>query len=213
MTQSLCDGCGLPVGDDHIARRIARLELSTRFRPIHIGILFLAEAPPLRPEDYFYYPAKDRAERLGHSRVLFDELMRGVGIPAGEGKCDESFLADFQKRGFFLADSLECPVEEIVPGLREGTARANPFELAHRYGPNIVKRIQYSYKPKHVVLLSTRTRHLIPILEQAGLRDLLLLYQGLPLHFPHPHNPASQTQFHAGLAEILARFTSKAHAG
>ena len=209
MTSILCDGCGQPADAEHIARRLRRLELATRFRPIHIHILFLAEAPPPRLEDYFYHPAEDPAQRTGLSRVLFDSLMEGVGIAPPQGTktkgSDEACLAEFQKRGFFLGDSLECPVEEIVPGLREGTARANAAELAQRYAPTIIKRIRFSYKPKHIVLLSTRTRHLIPFLRQAGLGDGLLLYQNLPLHFPHPHNPAAQVQFRAGIADVLAR--------
>jgi hypothetical protein len=205
MIQDVCDGCGLAASPEHINKRIRRLELATRFRPIHIALLFLAEAPPPCLEDYFYYPAKERSERTGLSRVLFDELMQGAGIREEKWPGDEARLVEFQRRGFFFADSLECPVEDIVPGLREGTARANAFDLAHRYGPTIVKRIQHSYRPKHIVLLSTRTRHLIPILQQARLGDRLLLFQGLPLHFPHPHNPAAQAQFRAGLAEVLAR--------
>lgn len=208
MTQALCDGCGLPASDEHVARRLKRLELATRFRPVHISILFLAEAPPFLLENYFYRPAEERAERGGLSRILFDELMSGVGI-APEGQSEASCLAEFQRGGFFLADSLECPVEEIVPGVKEGTARANALDLAHRYGPTVAKRILYSYKPRHVVLLSTRTRHLIPFLQQAGLSDRLLFYQGLPLHFPHPHNPAAQAQFRAGLAEVLRRAGDK----
>jgi len=206
----LCDGCGLPATPEHIARRLRRLELATRFRPIHISILFLAEAPPPRIEDHFYYLSGDDSARAGLSRVLFDSLMQGLGIapPAGTdaGKADEACLAEFQKRGYFLADSLECPAEEIVPGL--GTTRANALDLADRYGPTIVKRIQFSYKPRHIVLLSTRTRHLIALLRQAGLGDRVLLYQDLPLHFPHPHNPAAQAQFRAGLADTLARAAS-----
>lgn len=203
MPPALCDGCGLAADPEHIARRIRRLELATRFRPIHVAVLFLAEAPPPRLEDYFYYPAADRSQRSGLSRVLFDELMAGAGISTEQP--DEECLAQFQRRGFFLADSLECPVEEIVPGVREGTARASARQLAERYGPTIVKRVEHSYKPKHVVLLSTRTRHLIPLFQRAGLAERLLLYQGLPLHFPHPHNPAAQAQFRAGLAEVLRR--------
>ena len=200
----LCDGCGRPAAPEHIARRLRRLELASRFRPLHIRILFLAEAPPFRIEDYFYYPAEDVAQSTDLSRVLFDSLLQGGGI-APHGGDDEACLGEFQKRGFFLADSLECPFEEAAPGLREATPRANALELAQRYGPTIVKRIQFSYRPKHIVLLSTRTRHLIPILQQAGLGDRLLLYQGLPLHFPHPHNPTAQAEFRAGLAELLAR--------
>lgn len=213
MSQPVCDGCGLPASDDHVARRLKRLELATRFRPIHISILFLAEAPPADLANYFYCPADDPAARKGLSRILFGELISGVGIQAQPGKSEEACLLEFQRRGYFLADSLECPVEEIVPGVREGTARANAHELSHRYGPTVAKRVLYSYKPKYVVLLSTRTRHLIPFLHQAGLGDRLLLYQGLPLHFPHPHNPAAQAQFRAGLAEVLERVAAKGDAG
>ncbi len=203
MSAILCDGCGLPASSEHIAHRLRRIELATRFRPIHIGILFLAEAPPSRLEDYFYYVNEDRSARAGLSQVLFESLLEGVGIDP-QGKTDAARLAEFQKRGYFLADSLECPAKEIVSELRDRTAEANASDLAHRYGPTIIKRIQLSYKPKHVALLSTRTRHLIPLLQQAGLGQGLLLYRGLPLHFPHPHNPAAQAQFCAGLAELLA---------
>lgn len=203
MSQLVCDGCGLPASDEHLARRLKRLELATRYRPIHMAILWLAEAPPPRLENYFYFPAADRTQRTGLSRILFDELMDGVGIAPGEGKSDDACLAEFQRRNYFLADSLECPVEEVVPGVKDGTARANSFELAHRYAPTVIQRILHSYRPRHVVLLSTRTRHLVPLLQRAGLGDRLLLYHGLPLHFPHPHNPAAQTQFRAGVAEVV----------
>ncbi|MBI1737797.1 MAG: hypothetical protein HYR58_00940 [Acidobacteria bacterium] len=205
MAQALCDGCGLPASPEHIALRIRRIELATRFRPIHINALFLAEAPPERLEDYFYYPARNRAERGRLSRALFSELMTGLQIAAAEVEGDEPFLAEFQRRGFFLSDCLECPVADIVPGLREGAAKANSHELAHRYGAIILKRIELSYKPKHIVLLSTRTRHLIPLLQRAGWGGRLLLYHGLPLHFPHPDNPGAQAQFRAGLSEIVTR--------
>ena len=198
-----CDGCGLPQPAEHVARRMKRLELATRFRPIHINVLFLTEAPPPRPEDYFYAAATEAPVRQGLSAVLFNELMRGVGIDTA-GKSEDQALGEFQRGGFFLADCLECPVEDIVPGVREG-ARANAFELAHRYGPAIVLRVERSYKPKHIVPISTRTRHVAPILQKAGLGDRLCLHDGLPLHFPHPHNPAAQAQFRAGLAGILKR--------
>jgi len=217
MSQPVCDGCGLPANEEHVSRRLQRLELATRFRPIHISILFLAEAPPALLQNHFYFPVRERDERTGLSRILFDALMLGVGITQAErfdsahreGKGDEECLAEFQRGGYFLADCLECPVEEVVPGVREGTVRANAFELAHRYGPTIVRRVQQSYKPQHIVLLSTRTRHVIPFFQRAGLGDRLLLYQGLPLHFPHPHNPAAQAQFRSGLAEILSRASAK----
>jgi len=203
----ICDGCQLPASDEHITRRLLRLEMASRFRPLRITTLFLAEAPPPRLEDYFYWTGEDLNVRGGLSRILFDELMSGLGIApqSGAAAADEACLAEFQKRGFFLADCLECPVEEIVPGVRERTARANPTELAHRYGASIAERVKNSYQPSRVVLVSTRTRHLIPIFEHAGLGQRLLLFHNLPLHFPHPHNPAAQAAFREGLTEVMAR--------
>jgi hypothetical protein len=226
--QLRCDGCQLPATDEHITRRLLRLQMASRFRPLRIELLFLAEAPPPRIEDYFYWVSEGEAVvrhgspqevRRRLSGVLFDELMGALGLrAAGAGKpgggapaedpcgpSGEACLGEFQKRGYFLADCLECPVEEIVPGVREGTARANPFELAHRYGPSIAGRVKNSYQARRVVLLSARTRHLIPVFEAAGLGDALLLHRGLPLHFPHPRNPAAQAAFREGVRDILSR--------
>lgn len=52
----VCDGCGVQADGDHIRRRIERLELATRFRPIHIHVLLVDAAPPSRLEDYFISP-------------------------------------------------------------------------------------------------------------------------------------------------------------
>jgi len=212
MTAVLCDGCGLPATPEHIAQRIRRLELATRFRPLHMGVLFLGEAPPPRLEDYFYFceggPAASALGHAGLSRVLFESLLTGVGIEVQAGKSKESCLAEFQKRGFFFADLMECPRETIAPDVGQETARERASRLAHRYGPTLVKRIRFSYKPKHVVLLPTLVQDLIPMFEQAGLGDLLL-NQGLPFDFPHPQDPVSQAQFRHGLRELLSRASSR----
>ncbi len=216
MAELLCDGCGQPASPEHIRRRIERLELATRFRPIHIALLFLAEAPPPRLEDYFYYPVKERTERTGLSRVLFDELMQGLDISPGAGKGDDACLAEFQKRNFFFADCLECrlegPLDDAAPPIKEHRTPKNPFELVDRYAPTLIKRIQHSYKPKQIVLLSIRTRHLIHVLQQAGLGDRLLLHEGLPLRFPNPNKAAAQAEFRAGLAAVLGKANLKAKA-
>src|SRR5216683_5747450 len=59
-TPILCDGCGLAASAEHIAARMERLELATRFRPIHINVLFVALQPMPRPEDDFYRPPESR---------------------------------------------------------------------------------------------------------------------------------------------------------
>jgi hypothetical protein len=50
------------VGADHIRRRIERLELATRYRPVHIQTLLIGAAPPEAMEEYFYSSEKAAAE-------------------------------------------------------------------------------------------------------------------------------------------------------
>ena len=68
-----CDGCGLPASPDHIADRLRRLELSTRFRPVHMGVLFIALMPPIRPQDDFY-ATSDKID-------FFDPFLTALEIP------------------------------------------------------------------------------------------------------------------------------------
>ena len=58
----ICDGCGAVVDTEHIRKRITRLELATRFRPVHIQTLLIGVAPPERVEDDFYGSEKEAAE-------------------------------------------------------------------------------------------------------------------------------------------------------
>jgi hypothetical protein len=58
----ICDGCGAAVDAEHIRARIMRLELATRFRPVHIQTLLVGVAPPERAEDYFYASEKGASE-------------------------------------------------------------------------------------------------------------------------------------------------------
>ena len=68
-----CDGCGLPASPDHIAERVQRLELSTRFRPVHVGVLFIALMPPIRPQDDFYAAAE--------KNDFFDPFLAALKFP------------------------------------------------------------------------------------------------------------------------------------
>ena len=44
--QVICDGCGLGASQEHIARRLKRLEKMTRYRPIHVHALILGTRSP-----------------------------------------------------------------------------------------------------------------------------------------------------------------------
>src|SRR5215467_12232588 len=95
----LCDGCGQPADPRHIARRLKRLENMTRYRPLHVQVLFLGAAGPVPDADYLYSAEGDfRGEGL--------TLLRALGIEWA-GKTIEAVLTDFQRRGYLLAHILD----------------------------------------------------------------------------------------------------------
>ena len=165
-----CDGCGAQVDDAHIRQRIERLELATRFRPIHISVLLIDAAPTVRFEDYFYRATNDRSERSPASRTYFDELMKCADAAPGPGMSEEAALAEFQRHGFFLIGAVEC----AVGGERE---LANAIERA---APAVLRRVNVSYKPKSVALLSPHTQVLVPMFQGNGWGERLILDDGKP---------------------------------
>ncbi len=171
---TLCDSCGAPADDRHVRERIERLELATRLRPVHIQVLLLDAAPPPRPEDYFYRAAQDRSVRSEGARNYFDELIASPGTAAAGEIGEEVALEGFQRRGLFLAYAVECPVQDNAA-------------LAHAVGrvvPTVLKRLQISYRPKCVAVLSESLQGLIPVLQDAGWADSLILDEGRPFASP-----------------------------
>jgi hypothetical protein len=189
----LCDGCGAQADEAHIRRRIERLELATRFRPIHIQVLVLDVAPPPRPEDYFYRAAADRSVRSLASRMYFDELAKCAGHAADTVADEEGILAEFQRRGFFHTCAVECPVEEAGE------------DALNRLGPTVVRRIQTSYKPKLIAPMGDAMKELIPLLELSGLQERLILSGGGPFVDPFLGDPQNQAEFGTGVGDRLVR--------
>lgn len=135
-----CDGCGQMASPEHMARRLRRLEWSTRYRPVHIDALFLGAFSPLEEKDFLYSP---RGEFHGEAGSLLAAL--GI-VSAGRGA--DVVHAEFQRAGFFLTHVLECPLEKTLEN------RANEASLlAQRLKP-LAARIRRSLKPKRVVLIS-----------------------------------------------------------
>ena len=172
-----CDGCGVVATPEHLRRRVERLEFATRFRPIHIDTLIVYPAPPQHVENYFYRPAHSREQRNAASRAFFDAILSAAGINLVENKSEELLLAEFQRAGFFVIESCECPLE--------GTTLSSA-DLAARMAPSLLRRVQFSYKPKRILLLSSELAPLIPIFRQAGFGENLLLGDGKPLEIPAP---------------------------
>jgi hypothetical protein len=194
----VCDACGARTDEDHVRRRVQRLELATRYRPVHIKILLLDGAPPARLEDFFYQAAKDRSTRSLASRMYFDELVKCAGISAGPDLREETALTDFQRRGFFLTSAVECPFED----------QSDPGGALRRLAPTVMKRVQTSYNPSYVVPLSPPTRDLIRLFGLVGWGDRLVLNNGAPFSDPYLGDPKRQaeagTAFGGRIKRLLA---------
>ena len=196
LNSIVCDGCGRLASPAHIAERLARLERATRFRPVHVNVLFVALAPGTRPEDDFYGPPQ--------SRDYFDSLMEALDIaPPAAGafpdsdqhKGDVAKLIEFQHRGYYLSYLSECPIPAESGSVAGGIS---PL------GPALIRRIRFNYKPKHIAFLGTSMAPFIEILENSGLGNLLLLHRGQPLKVPDPGDLSARTGFRTGLLSAVS---------
>lgn len=136
-----CDSCGNPASAEHIRDRVERLQRATRWRPIHISLLLICTAPPERPEDDFY--ATDLGEPSPGSRAYLQGVFKYLGLPSDDSVSREEQLGELQRSGTYIARLVECP---LAPD-------ASLEGLAARYGPDLLKRIEFSYKPKKIGLL------------------------------------------------------------
>ncbi len=166
----VCDSCGAQVDDAHIRRRIERLELATRFRPIHVSVLLIDAAPPARFEDYFYRATSNRSERSPASRAYFDALVKCAGAAVGSELTEEAALAEFQRHGFFLIGAVECALE----------SQEDAVKAIERAASGILRRVSISYKPKSIALLSPQTQQLVHMFQANGWAERLILDDGKP---------------------------------
>jgi hypothetical protein len=192
----LCDGCGILSRPEHIAARIARLQWVTRFRPIHIHGLFVAPAPQ-RGAEGVALSEGDEDETFPPSAIQdYSALLDGLGIPGPPATADfelqsKNFLArltEFQRRGFYLAFLSEC----VLPNGGAEAASDDAAKLCAQYGPTLIKRIQYSYKPKQIVPLSRALAPLVSMLQLSDLGQYLLLDNGAPFELPRLDGPTTQ---------------------
>jgi hypothetical protein len=192
-----CDGCGLPASPQHIAERVRRLELSTRYRPVHMGVLFVALAPTARLEDDFYAPPE--------SKEFFDPCLEALEIPLSALRtapgpdthaADTARLAEFQRRGYYLAYLAECPIPE------NGEPAASTIA---RLGPTLIRRIRFNYKPKHIAPLGQELYPLVDMLRVAGIGPILTLDHGLALPTPRTGNREWLELFQRAVATVAPR--------
>jgi hypothetical protein len=185
-----CDGCGQLASTEHIARRLQRLEWATRFRPIHIQALLLAAAAPETDSEFLYSPEVPFTGLAG-------DLLSALTIST-VAKSKEEVLADFQKRGLFLAYLLECP-------MAPGTEPTEAIDLLDRHIPQAVARIRRSLKPKRALVLS---KGLQPFLAQLSESALGCPVAYTPLAAPSSAVPPSDDEiaaFRAALPGLAAQ--------
>lgn len=120
---------------------------------------------------------RHRIERLEmatrYRPVRIQTLLIGPVPQAKKEECpysSEKTGSELQRNGIFLVYAVECP-------LTEG---ANLSEAVRGASLTLIKRVQFSYKPKSIVLFSSATSELIPALREAGFGDRLILKDGAP---------------------------------
>ncbi|MDE3137437.1 MAG: hypothetical protein KGL59_12745 [Acidobacteriota bacterium] len=185
-----CDGCTVEASPEHLRQRIARLEWGSRFRPIHIGTLFLAPAPPAALEDFFYAP--EGVPREPDALAFYEDLLAACGI-AGAAEGREKALGAFQHQGFFLAEAVECPVED----------GGELDSLILRLTPTILRRVRFSYRPKSVLVLSERLAGVASALRGAGSEAEVLLWEGAPVALAGAGDAAGRERFRTQLKQLL----------
>ena len=160
----ICDGCGQAVSPEHVARRLQRLEWSTRFRPVHIGTLLLGAIAPANDAEYLYAPT-DRP--TGTARLFLE----AAGVSTDD-KPFETVLNEFQRAGLFLAYVIECPIEDAAADrLAESIeARLTPA----------MTRIRRSLRPKRLAVISRALSRSLKSLQEGNLGCELVLDGGQP---------------------------------
>ncbi len=187
-----CDGCTVEASPEHLRRRIARLEWASRYRPIHITTLILAPAPPAAIEDFFYAPEGKPGEP--GALAFYEDLLAACGI-AGAAESREKALGMFQHAGFFLAEAVECPVEE-------GT----DFDaLVARLTPTVLRRVRFSYRPKSVLVLSNRLAGVAKALSEAETGAEVLLWDGAPVALADAADAEARKRFRDKVSALLAQ--------
>lgn len=195
-----CDGCGQPASPEHLAARLQRLEWATRFRPVHIGVLFLGAASPAAAGDFLYAGAGDSAQEAAASALNGEgrHLLSATGLLAmaqGQASGRAAALTEFQHRGYFLTHVLECPSE--VTGGPDRTAIENQLPL-------VLARIRRSLRPKRIAVIAQSLDALLARFAASELGAALLLDGGKAFALDAADPAATIARLREALAENIS---------
>jgi hypothetical protein len=160
-----CDGCSQASTSEHIARRLERLEQTTRYRPIHIQAVFLGAQSPAGPDEFLYGA---RGSFLGEAAAV----LKAAQIEHHE-RAAEIVLTEFQRKGLLLTHVLECAPD--TNGGEETLTGALKKRL-----PSLLRRLRGSLRPKRVIVISQEMAPVVAELKAAQLGCELLLDSGSP---------------------------------
>jgi hypothetical protein len=162
----LCDGCGQTASPQHIARRLQRLERTTRFRPVHVSVLLVSAFPPQADTEFLYAaPGVFQGEAV--------RLLEALDVPY-VGKASDAVLSDFQRRGYLLIHAMDCPPNPEVN---------DPAEiqlLIKARLSTLFTRVRRSLKPKRVALVSLLLEPLADRFSESTLGCPVILDNGKP---------------------------------
>ena len=181
-----CDGCGQVASAGHVARRLRRLEWATRYRPVHIGSLFLGASSPRDEDEFLYAPTAKFAGEVG-------ELLKALEIN-GEGKPAEAVHTELQRAGYFLTHVLECPLENQQASAVEKAA------LLKEHLPKLAARIRQSLRPRRVILVTEALTPIVQNLLMLGLGCPVILDDGKPFEFCSRGSEGGFSRFRQKLA-------------
>jgi hypothetical protein len=191
ITENLlpCDGCGQLAASEHIAKRLQRLEWTTRYRPVHIGTLLLGAVAPRNDCDFLYASG---GEFRGEAGIILE----AAGLSRA-GKSAEAVLAEFQRSGFLLAYVLDCPFER-------GADPGELQQLLERRLPGVLARIRRSLKPKRLVLIAQALEASLGALENADLGCAIVLDDGKPFALDGASVDQAIERLRGALASVTA---------
>ncbi len=180
-----CDGCGQLASPEHIAKRLQRLEWTTRYRPVHIGTLLLGAVAPVGDADFLY--AEGGEFRGDAGRIL------AVAGFSKTGKAAEAVLAEFQRGGFLLTYVLDCPFD--FSGDHAAFRPALEVRL-----PAVLTRIRRSLRPKRLAPIAQALEPVMSVLENADLGCPILLDGGRPFALDGASSEGAIERLHRALA-------------
>lgn len=127
--------------------------------------------------------------------MFFDEIAKSVGCKPHDATDEESVLTEFQRRGFYLAYAVECPIESS-----EQLAAA-----VSKLAPRVLLRVNTSYKPKFVAPISQALQPLIALFQSNSWADRLILPDDAPLDGAINRDPQHHAEFGAALGDRLTK--------